>query len=235
MPTNHDRLLEATREEFERRILGHPLLADVAARDVTKAQYARYLCETYHLVKHTPRFLALTASRFDESQRQLRHYFLTQADDEDGHHLLCYSDLTHLGYDPEALLEAPPGEGSWFLVTQSYYNATQGNPHRNLGLASLTEGMGATIAGGISTQLMDMPFIDRKSTAFLRSHSSFDQRHVQEVADAINDHVHGEENFEEVVHARHMAIRGYARMLTDVLEAHKDGSVDQRSGRTAAA
>src|SRR5207248_71664 len=84
-----DQVLEATAADQRRYVLDNPLFTLVASGRATRDQYAVYLRETYHLVRHTSRALARGASRVDDRQRALRAWLLEQAADEHGHELFC--------------------------------------------------------------------------------------------------------------------------------------------------
>lgn len=210
-------LQAATNSLFEQKLGNHPLLQHVFTASISHADYARYLRETYHLVNHTPRFLALTAANIRPDRRRLRDYFLSQASEEDGHDLLCVNDLRKMNMDVDEILSSGPMEGAWFMVTQSYYNASHA-PLRNLGLASLTEELGSSVAGSIADVLIANSGIPRVATSFLRGHSSFDVKHLKEIEQVINDNLESQAELDEVIKGREMAIAGYSRLFSDLYE-----------------
>lgn len=209
-------LVMQTRADYETHILGNPLLALLAQGGVTQNHYAAYLVETFHLVRHTSRCLALAAARFGDERRALRAWFLEQANEEHGHEQFCLKDLRKLGLDAERLVAAPPGPGAWGLVTQNYYLATYGEPVGMLGVATATEGMGATLAGGMAQVLAQRYGIPEQALTFLRSHAGFDQRHLQEAQRAVNEQLSGESEYAQVLQARRMTYRYYGQLFQDV-------------------
>lgn len=214
--SNWTKLLEATRDSHLRQLGSHPILRLVVEGALTRGQYLAYLRETHHMVRHTPRMLALAAARCEDDRRGLRDWFLKEAQEENGHDLLCVKDIRNLGEDPDAVLAQAPGPGAWGLVTQSYYMATYGNPAGILGVASVTEGLGAGVAASMADQLVGKCGIPSRSVSFLRSHAGFDKQHVHDVEGAV-DALATAADFAAVLQARRMTIFCYAQMLSDAL------------------
>src|SRR4051812_23372876 len=148
MMSRYDSVVAATQSEFDRSIGGHPIVPHVISGGMTREQYITYLRETYHMVRHTPRMLALAAAKCEDHQRGLRNWFIEQTEEENGHDLFCLKDLRHLGEDAQRVVASGPLPGAWGLVCQNYFMATYGNPAGILGVASITAGLGASTAGG---------------------------------------------------------------------------------------
>lgn len=209
-----ERMLDATAADYAQEIRGNPVFELISSGQVSRDQYAVYLRETYHLVRHTSRALARGASRVEDRQRALRAWLLEQANEEHGHELFCLKDLQALGLTPETVTAPPPGPGAWGIVTQNYFFA-EGHPSALLGVASATEGMGAELAGDMAAALIHRHGIPANATTFLRSHAGFDQRHLEQARDAIESLV-GDEHLAWVIHARRMTFRFYGQLLREV-------------------
>ena len=216
--SNYERVLVATQTALQQHIIEHPILAHVEQGHTTREEYLSYLTETYHMVRHTPRMLALAAARLEDDQRGLRDWFLEQAEEEANHDIFCIKDIRHLGYEPAQILDRPPLPGSWGLVAQNYYMATYGRPEGILGVASLTEGLGASLAGRMADILNAKQDWPRNTTTFLRSHSGFDAQHLEDCKRAINALISSPEALHAVIQGRRMTIHLYAQMFTNVLE-----------------
>lgn len=212
-------LVAQTAADYSEHILGSPLMARLARGEISRDQYAAYLGETYHLVRHTSRALALAAARLDEGRRGLRAWLLEQANEEHGHEQFCLHDLKALGLEPQRVIDNGPGAGAWGLVTQNYYMASYGNPVGILGVATATEGMGAQLAGGLAQMLAERFGIPQQALTFLRSHSSFDRRHLEQARQAVNTHVETPGDFADVLRARRMTFHYYGRLFCDAVES----------------
>lgn len=215
--SNFETLLRETEGDMKRHIISHSIVNHVLSGRMTCGEYLSYLTETYHMVRHTPRMLSLAAARLDDSARELRDWFIEQAAEEANHDVFCIKDIRHLGHDPEVVLQRPPLAGSWGLVTQNYFMASHGRPEGILGVASLTEGLGASLAGEMATALTEQYGLPTNTTTFLRSHSGFDAQHLEDCKRAIDTLITTDAAFDAVKHARRMTIILYGQLFTDAL------------------
>jgi hypothetical protein len=124
---NFERIMQATKDDYELHILNNPLLGVLINGQMTRTHYIAYLRETYHLVRHTSKALALVGSHLPDERRDLRGWFFHQSVDEHNHDLFCIEDLKALGEDPDKILSVPMRDGAWGLVCQNYYMAAFGN------------------------------------------------------------------------------------------------------------
>ncbi|WP_460062608.1 TenA family transcriptional regulator [Streptomyces sp. YKOK-I1] len=216
---NFEKLLTATEKEFKAEIEQNPLIEVVATGKMKREHYIAYLRETYHMVRHTSRMLSLAGARLDDDYRKLRDWFFEQVNEENNHDLFCIKDLTQLGEDPETVLAVPPKPGSWGLVSQNYYMATYGSPLGILGVASLTEGLGAELGGSMAEILKDTYGMARNQVTFIHSHAGFDAKHIEDVKRAVNDFLIKDTDLDEVIQGRRMTIHYYSQMFKDVLAA----------------
>lgn len=214
-------ILEKTKDEYKQFVEANSLLKIVASGNMTAAHYAAYLRETYHLVRHTSRMLALGGARLTDDRRELRNWFFEQVLEENGHDLFCIKDLKDVGLNPEILLGSHPSAGAWGLITQNYFMATYGNPVGILGVATATEGLGADFGTMFANVMVDQYGMPSNAVTFLRSHGGFDAKHLQEAIDAI-ELIHDDE-IELVIHAHRMTFRFYGQLFNDVLAA---GDID---------
>jgi hypothetical protein len=74
-------------------LIGNPIFARLAGGDITRLHYLAYLRETYHLVKHTPKYLTIAANRVAHNDERLSAYFRNFSLEETGHELLCIRDF----------------------------------------------------------------------------------------------------------------------------------------------
>lgn len=216
---NFSYVLEATADDYKRYILDHPLFTAITNGKITREHYVAYLRETYHLVGHTSKATALVPPRLGDERPELREWFEDVARTEQNHDLFCVKDLKELGLDPQPILDAGMGPGSWAMVSQLYYICTIENPIGVLGVAMATEGLGADLATPYADILEKEYDIPHGATTFLRSHGVLDVRHVEEVRQGVNELPTGPEEVEKIVHARRMTVFYYGRLFSDVLDA----------------
>ncbi|MFL6057050.1 MAG: TenA family transcriptional regulator [Actinoallomurus sp.] len=217
--SNFEKLLSATEKEFKAEIESNPLIEVVLSGGMKREHYVSYLRETYHMVRHTSRMLSLAGARLGDDYRGLRDWFFEQVREENNHDLFCINDLKNLGEDVERVLSVPPMPGSWGLVAQNYYMATYGSPLGILGVASLTEGLGAELGKVVADTLRQQYGLERNQVSFIKSHGGFDARHIEDVKQAVNDLLVKDSDLDEVVQGRRMTIHYYSQMFRDVLSA----------------
>ena len=196
----------------------NPIFARLAGGDITRSHYLAYLRETYHLVKHTPKYLTIAADRVSHNDERLSAYFRKFSLEETGHELLCIRDIAALGEDADTILTGDPNPGTWGMVTQSYFWATYGNPVALLGDAFATEELGVAKGVDIATLLETNYSIPRRATNFLRVHGSEDKEHLESAARAIEWYAGDRNHYADIVYATKMTYRYYGQLFTDVLE-----------------
>lgn len=197
---------------------GHPIFATLAGGDLTRFHYLAYLRETYHLIKHTPKYLTIAANRVAGNDERLSNYFKNFSLEETGHELLCIRDIDALGENAEDILSGDPNPGVWGMVTQCYFWASQGNPVALLGDAFATEELGNARSLEVAKLLETNYSIPRQATNFLRVHGNEDKEHFEAAARAIEWYAGDRDLFAEIAYATKMTYRNYAQLFTDVLE-----------------
>ena len=89
----------------------NPIFARLAGGDLTRFHYLAYLRETYHLVKHTPKYLTIAANRVAEKDQRLSDYFRKFSLEETGHELLCLRDINELGENVDTIIASDLNSG----------------------------------------------------------------------------------------------------------------------------
>jgi pyrroloquinoline quinone (PQQ) biosynthesis protein C len=196
----------------------HPIFARLAGGDLSQLHYLAYLRETYHLVRHTPKYLTIAADRVAENDKRLSAYFRKFCREETGHELLCIRDIEALGESAADILSGNPSPGAWGIITQCYFWATQGNPVALLGDALATEEIGQACGLTAATVLETNYSIPRRATNFLRVHGSEDEEHLEAAAQAIEWYAENRDHYADIEYATRMTYRYYGQLFTDVLK-----------------
>ena len=102
----------------------NPIFARLATGDITRFHYLAYLRETYHLIKHSPKYLTIAANRVAANDERLSDYFRNFSLQETGHELLCIRDINALGENADKILSGEQNSGVWGMVTQCYFWAS---------------------------------------------------------------------------------------------------------------
>lgn len=196
---------------------GNPLFARLASGDLTRHHYLAYLRETYHLIKHTPAYLTIAANRVAKTDERLSAYFRKFSREETGHELLCIRDIDALGENADMILAGDPNPGTWGMVTQCYFWASQGNPVALLGDAFATEELGFARGFEVAKVLETNYGIPLQATNFLRVHGSEDKHHFEAAARAIECYLEDRHHYADIDYATRMTYRYYGQLFSDVL------------------
>ncbi len=211
-----ERAVLPSRERLYRTALGRALLEGHA----TIPLYRGYLRETFHFVRHTPRFLAAAASRFPVELEPVRRRFLHHASEEFGHELLALHDLEALGTPKAETLASEPLVPTTALVAFHYFQAERVNPMGLLGTIYALEGLGQDAGPRVGASLMKLG-IPRKALTFVATHGELDVEHMVEAKKTIEGYVKAKADEDAVSFCARAAFELYAAMFDAIYE--RDG------------
>jgi pyrroloquinoline quinone (PQQ) biosynthesis protein C len=179
----------------------------------SRRAYAGWLAQTYHYVVHTPRVIALAASRcdlrYDHLHRQLVRYLRQESD----HDLLALDDLRALGHAIEEFPEHPL-TAAFYQV--DYYRIEHETPLALFGRSLLLEGAAAAQASRTADVVSEA--FGEKTATFLRLHGREDPGHVEQAFSALE----GVSEQEEAVIAA--ALTQSAVILLAMVDAIRGGA-----------
>jgi len=91
--------------------------------------YVRYLLRVAHqYAPHSPKVMAIAASRCTDTHPELAAYLLHHAAEEQGHDAWALHDLHDLGVPDSAVKSALPVPSCDAIIGYNYYVAAYGNP-----------------------------------------------------------------------------------------------------------
>jgi pyrroloquinoline quinone (PQQ) biosynthesis protein C len=183
--------------------------------------YKGYLRETYHFVRHTPRFLAAAASRFGYELESVRRRFLKHATEEFGHERFCLKDLQTLGVAAEETQQSQPLVATTALISFHYYMAERVNPVALFGTIYSLEGLGQDEGNVVYKRIQKALGLPNTAVTFLSSHAEFDVKHLEEARKTIVEHVHTEEDEKAIIYASKGAFELYAFMFEQIWERYE--------------
>jgi pyrroloquinoline quinone (PQQ) biosynthesis protein C len=217
------------REKLRATRLGRAMLTATIPLEA----YKGYLRETYHFVRHTPRFLAAAASRFDYHLEGVRKRFLAHATEEFGHERLALKDLETLGVDPAAVRASEPLIATSALVAFHYYMAEHVNPVGLFGTIYTLEGLGQSEGAQVCPAIRRALDLPAGAVTFLSSHAELDVAHLAEARKAIAEHVRAPEDARAIIYASRAAFELYAFMFDQIWERFE--AAERRSAVAASA
>jgi thiaminase len=180
--------------------------------------YALFLRETYHLSRHTPRFLAAAAANMPDEKDAIRTRFLHHAIEEDGHHKFALKDLRNLGYPDTFALDSYPLAGTCAIVSYHYYLAFIDNPIGMLGAVVVFEGLAEAFAGTISDMLQQKQNLPLGAVSFLHTHGKFDIDHMKEARQVLNELVTEEKDKQDIIEVAKKMYRYYSMNFDEIYE-----------------
>ncbi|KHD87672.1 MAG: hypothetical protein OM95_13045 [Bdellovibrio sp. ArHS] len=137
--------------------------------------YKGWLAQTYYLIRHTTKFLALSAARLPVDDRDHHYAMIHHIQEELNHDFMPLKDLENLGGTLEQYPELPETE---MLRQLQYYWIEFENPLSLCGYAFLLEGA-AKFHGPRLLEVLEQHY-GKKATVHLRVHSVVDQDHYEE-------------------------------------------------------
>lgn len=151
-------------------------------------EWAHRLVGQYHTTHATPRTMLAASRRFErEGQHELACWAEQKAREERGHDVLALRDLTSLGYDAEALVEAIVPEGAASLVAYFEGCLDDPSPIRCVGYSYALERLALELDARYIGHVQDSlpPGVD--ATRCLRVHSSLgaDRQHVDDTVELV--------------------------------------------------
>jgi hypothetical protein len=146
-----------------------------------EAAYAQWCAQTYYLVRHTTRFLNLSAGSMTIDQENFHQFYLSHLREETGHEMLAYRDLESLGWKIEDAPETMEAQ----LMLQSQYYWLFTNPLAHFGFFWCLEKM--SVERGLQAIERIRKTHGPECHTFLDLHSADDVQHVINIQERIKD------------------------------------------------
>jgi pyrroloquinoline quinone (PQQ) biosynthesis protein C len=160
-------------------LLAAPLIHRALAGTITLPEYAAYLCQAYHHVKHTTPLLMATGARLRSEQEWLREAVAEYIGEEVGHQEWILNDIERSGYDKEKARHSQPTAATELMVTYAYDTINRINPLGFFGMVQVLEGTSIRIADAAAAAIQNTLGLPDHAFSYLRSHGALDQDHVK--------------------------------------------------------
>jgi long-subunit acyl-CoA synthetase (AMP-forming)/thiaminase len=176
--TFYEELTAATARERE-ALLAIPFIRDGAAGRLRLRDYAAFLTQAYHHVKHTLPLLMACGARLPERLEWLRQEMVEYVTEELGHQEWILNDLRACGADAEQVRSGRPDLPAEVLVAYAYDTIARGNPAGFLGMVLVLEGTSVLVATQAAEALGRSLGLPQSAFSYLTSHGALDQGHVR--------------------------------------------------------
>jgi pyrroloquinoline quinone (PQQ) biosynthesis protein C len=188
-------------------LLAIPVIRDSLAGRITRTQYAAFLREAYHHVKHTVPLLMACGSRLGDSRARLRAAVEEYIAEERGHEEWILDDLRACGEDAEAVRAGAPAPATELMVAYVHDYIARVNPVGMFGMVHVLEGTSSALATRAAQAIAQTLRLPPSACTYLTSHGALDQDHVRFFENTVNT-LSGDDR-DAVVHVARMVYRLY--------------------------
>ncbi len=177
--------------------------------------YGQWLAQTYYMVAHSTRLVALAGAHAPLNQDFLHHRFVDHSKEERGHQLICLSDLRKLGQHIEQI-PCLPASAAMYQV--QYYWIQYRGAASFLGYTLALESLAETFVPQIYSRAS--PAHSTAACHFLRVHGEADVGHTAEAYKVIEKLSEDEQIL--VRDNLKLSCSLYRNMLTEIRAALED-------------
>jgi pyrroloquinoline quinone (PQQ) biosynthesis protein C len=171
--------LKSDTERARTQLLSAPIIQRALAGRITLAEYAAFLGQAYHHVRHTVPLLMATGARLPERYGWLRSAVAEYIEEELGHEEWILNDLAACGFDREAVRRSSPALPTELMVSYAYDMINRVNPLGFFGMVHVLEGTSISIADNAADRIRESLSLPKKAFSYLYSHGALDVEHVQ--------------------------------------------------------
>ena len=193
-------------------LLSAPIIGRALRGEITVADYAAFLGQAYHHVKHTVPLLMAVGGRLPERLEWLRAAVAEYIEEEIGHHEWVLDDIAACGFDREEVRASRPLPATELMVAYAYDTVQRGNPVGFFGMVLVLEGTSIRLADRVADAVQQATGLPDNAFTYLRSHGALDQDHVRFYADLM-DRLEQADDRAAVSHAAGMFYRLYGDLF----------------------
>ncbi|MGE3973374.1 MAG: iron-containing redox enzyme family protein [Bdellovibrionales bacterium] len=186
-----------------------------------KEAYAAWLVQTFHLVKHTTRFIALTSARMPFERNDIHYDLVNHFREEKGHDRMAADDLKNIGYETTDFPELPETQA---IVRSQYYAIDYLHPFAHFGYSFCFEGLAVKKAGDIS-KAVNKHLKAKNCTTFLDLHAEVDVAHFTHAFEILKNI--GWEETQQIVANLELSCSLYESLLTRLKQQALKGQLKQ--------
>jgi heme oxygenase len=181
-----------------------------------KEAYIRYLTFVYQYAQHSPKVIALAASRCVNTHPELAKYLLHHAEEEQGHDIWALEDLRELGVDPEIVKATYPLTACASMIGFIYYTAAYANPVSLFGWLYVLEAMGDDLGSLAANKLNEGLGLSNKALRFVAGHGVNDQEHTADLTEQISKYLTNPQDMADTIHVAQVVAELYVGMFQEI-------------------
>lgn len=210
----YERLQKETQKDRD-YLMSAPIIHRAMTQNVTLEDYAAFLLQAYHHVKHTTPLLMATGSKIDDSREWLRDAIAAYIEEELGHQEWILNDIEACGFNKERARNSRPNMSTELMVAYTYDSINRVSPLTFLGLVQVLEGTSVQIAELTAQHVQEHLDLPQQAFSYLHSHGKLDQEHIQFFEKMINQIVDDKEQ-DHIIHAAQRFYHLYGNILREL-------------------
>lgn len=210
----HARLLaETARERAE--LQGLPIVQRALAGRIRREEYAAFLGQAYHHVRHTVPLLMACGARLPASHEWLRRAVAEYIEEEIGHEEWVLDDLEALGEDRARWAASTPLHATELMVAYAYDGIARVSPLSFFGMVLVLEGTSVALATRAAEAIERSLGLPRTAFTYLRSHGDLDIEHTG-FYERLMDRIEDPAEQAVIIHAARRFYRLYADIFRSI-------------------
>ncbi|MCL1124355.1 TenA family transcriptional regulator [Shewanella surugensis] len=209
-----DRLQKETQQSRD-YLFTAPIIHRAMSGDFTLEDYAAFLLQAYHHVKHTTPLLMATGSHIDGSREWLRDAVAEYIEEELGHQEWILNDITACGFNKEKARNSKPNMSTELMVAYTYDSINRVSPLTFFGLVQVLEGTSIQIADQAAQKIQHHLALPQKAFSYLHSHGQLDQEHIK-FFEKLMDKIEDEQEQQQIIHAAQRFYHLYGDILREL-------------------
>lgn len=207
--------LQAETQKERDYLLAAPIIGRVFKGEVNLAEYASFLSQAYHHVKHTVPLLMALGAKLSDKQEWLREAVAEYIEEELGHQEWVLNDIAACGFDKERVRNSRPQFSTELMVSYAYDLINRGNPVAFFGMVHVLEGTSIALADNAAGQIRDVIGLPKKAFTYLTSHGALDIEHVKFFESLMNQ-IDNEDDQHAIIHAAKCFYKLYGNIFRDL-------------------
>lgn len=192
--------LQNDTEQARTELLSTPIIQRALAGQITLSDYAAFLSQAFHHVRHTVPLLMAAGSRLPDRYGWLRNAVAEYIEEELGHEEWILNDLAACGFDKQAVRRSRPAPPTEVMVAYAYDMIHRVNPIGFFGMVHVLEGTSIRIADNAANTIRQTLSLPKKAFSYLYSHGALDLEHVKFFENLMN-RIEDPADQAQVVHA----------------------------------
>lgn len=192
--------LQADTQAERDYLLSAPIITRVFKGQVSLTEYASFLAQAYHHVKHTVPLMMAVGAKLTDQQEWLREAVAEYIEEELGHQEWILNDIAACGFDKQRVRNSTPQFATELMVAYAYDTINRKNPLGFFGMVHVLEGTSIALADNAAGAIRDVVGLPKKAFSYLTSHGSLDIEHVKFFEELMNK-ITDEQDKQAIIHA----------------------------------